>query len=61
MERHRFGNSDLTVSAVGLGCYGTPGVYGRADDAKSIATIRYSTTIRYSIGQMHRETYAVTP
>ena len=23
MERHRSGNSDLTVSAIGLGCYGT--------------------------------------
>jgi hypothetical protein len=28
MERHRFGNSDLTVSAIGLGCYGMSGVYG---------------------------------
>src|SRR5437899_1234989 len=40
MERHRFGNSDLTVSAIGLGCYGMSGVYGPADDAESIATIR---------------------
>src|SRR6201982_850360 len=39
MERHRFGNSDLTVSAIGLGCYGMSGVYGPADDAESIATI----------------------
>src|SRR5260370_29813354 len=39
MERHRFGNSDLTVSAVGLGCYGMSGVYGPADAAESIATI----------------------
>src|ERR1700746_3622320 len=38
MERHRFGNSDLTVSAIGLGCYGMSGVYGPADDAESIAT-----------------------
>ncbi len=40
MERHRFGNSDLDVSAIGLGCYGMSGVYGPADDAESIATIR---------------------
>ena len=40
MERYRFGNSDLTVSAIGLGCYGMSGVYGPADDAESIATIR---------------------
>jgi len=36
MERHRFGNADLTVSAVGLGCYSTSGVYGPADDAESM-------------------------
>ena len=40
MERQQFGSSDLTVSAIGLGCYGMSGVYGPADDAKSIATIR---------------------
>src|SRR3984893_8926277 len=40
MERHRLGNSDLTVSAIGLGCYGMSGVYGPADDAESVATIR---------------------
>jgi aryl-alcohol dehydrogenase-like predicted oxidoreductase len=40
MERHRLGNSDLTVSAIGLGCYGMSGVYGPADDPESIATIR---------------------
>src|SRR5712691_9350462 len=39
MERHRLGNSDLTVSAIGLGCYGMSGVYGPADDAESIATL----------------------
>ncbi len=40
MERHRFGNSDLMISAIGLGCYGMSEVYGPADDAESIATIR---------------------
>jgi aryl-alcohol dehydrogenase-like predicted oxidoreductase len=40
MERHKFGNSDLMVSAIGLGCYSMSGVYGPADDAESIATIR---------------------
>jgi aryl-alcohol dehydrogenase-like predicted oxidoreductase len=38
MERYRFGNSDLTVSAIGLGCYGMSGVYGPAD-AVSAAVI----------------------
>jgi hypothetical protein len=40
MERHRFANTDLTVSIIGLGCYGMSGAYGPADDAESIATIQ---------------------
>jgi len=39
MKRHRFANADLTVSIIGLGCYGMSGAYGPADDAESIATI----------------------
>ena len=42
MERRRFGNTDLTVSIIGLGCYGMSGAYGPADDTESIATIRYA-------------------
>jgi aryl-alcohol dehydrogenase-like predicted oxidoreductase len=62
MERHKFGNSDLTVSAIGLGCYGMSGVYGRADDAESIATIRRAldlgvnfldTSASYGAGHNH--------
>src|SRR5215472_9589967 len=40
MEHSRFGNSDLMVSIIGLGCYGMSGAYGPADDAESITTIR---------------------
>ena len=40
MERRRLGNTDLSVSTIGLGCYGMSGAYGPADDAESIATIR---------------------
>ena len=40
MERRRLGNTDLSVSTMGLGCYGMSGAYGPADDAESIATIR---------------------
>jgi aryl-alcohol dehydrogenase-like predicted oxidoreductase len=40
MEPRRFGNTDLMVSPIGLGCYGMSGAYGPADDAESIATIR---------------------
>jgi len=40
MERRRLGNTDLSVSTIGLGCYGMSGAYGPADDAEAIATIR---------------------
>jgi aryl-alcohol dehydrogenase-like predicted oxidoreductase len=40
MEHRIFGNTDLTVSIIGLGCYGMSGAYGPADDTESIATIR---------------------
>lgn len=63
MEHCRLGNSNLTVSAIGLGCYGMSGVYGRADDAESIATIRRAldlginfldTSASYGSGHNHR-------
>ncbi len=63
MERHRFGNSDLTVSAIGLGCYGMSGVYGPADDAELVATVRRAldlgvnfldTSASYGAGHNHR-------
>ena len=63
MERRRFANTDLTVSTIGLGCYGMSGAYGRADDAESIATIRcpldlgvnlLDTSASYGQGHNHR-------
>jgi predicted aldo/keto reductase-like oxidoreductase len=39
MKHRRFGNTDLMVSMIGLGCYGMSGAYGPGDDAESIATI----------------------
>src|SRR5438477_11709788 len=63
MERHGFGNSNLTVSAIGLGCYGMSGVYGPAEDVESIATIRRAldlgvnfldTSASYGDGHNHR-------
>src|SRR5215831_3629198 len=63
MERHRFGDTDLTVSIIGLGCYGMSGAYGPADDAESIATIRLALDLRinfldtsasYGQGHNHR-------
>ena len=63
MEQLRFGNSDLMVSAIGLGCYGMSGVYGPADDTESIATIGRAldlgvnfldTSASYGNGHNHR-------
>ena len=39
MHHRKLGNSALTVSAVGLGCMSMSGVYGKGDDAESIAVI----------------------
>ena len=63
MERRSFGKTDLTVSTIGLGCYGMSGAYGPADDAESIATIRRAldlgvnfldTSASYGQGHNHR-------
>jgi aryl-alcohol dehydrogenase-like predicted oxidoreductase len=63
MQRGKFGNTDLVVSGIGLGCYGMSGVYGPADDAESIATIRRAldlginfldTSASYGQGHNHR-------
>lgn len=63
MQRRKFGNTDLMVSVVGLGCYGMSGVYGPADDAESVATIRRAldlgvnlldTSASYGNGHNHR-------
>jgi aryl-alcohol dehydrogenase-like predicted oxidoreductase len=57
MERHRFANTDLTVSIIGLGCYGMSGAYGPADDAESIATIHRALDLA-SIFSTHRPAMA---
>jgi len=63
IAQRKFGNTDLTVSSIGLGCYGMSGVYGPADDAESIATIRRAldlgvnfldTSASYGQGHNHR-------
>jgi aryl-alcohol dehydrogenase-like predicted oxidoreductase len=63
MERRTFGNTDLKVSEIGLGCYGMSGVYGPSDDAEAIATIRLAldrginfldTSASYGKGHNHR-------
>src|SRR5262245_1629552 len=63
MTYRTFGNTDLRVSKIGLGCYGMSGVYGPADDAESIATIKLAldlginfidTSASYGQGHNHR-------
>ena len=63
MERRRLANTDLSVSIVGLGCYGVSGAHGPADDAESLATIRRAldlgvnfldTSASYGQGHNHR-------
>ena len=39
MQYRKLGNSDLTVSAVGLGCMSMSGTYGKSDDAECIDVV----------------------
>jgi len=39
MEYRKLGNSDLNVSAVGLGCMSMSGTYGKSDDAECVAVV----------------------
>jgi len=42
MQYRELGNSDLKVSAIGLGCMSMSGVYGKSDDAESIDVIHHA-------------------
>lgn len=44
-KRKRLGNSDLEVSAIGLGCMVMPGFYAPGEEAESIATIHRAAEI----------------
>ncbi len=42
MRHRKLGNSDLSVSAIGLGCMSMSGTYGKSDDAESIDVIHHA-------------------
>jgi aryl-alcohol dehydrogenase-like predicted oxidoreductase len=42
MRYRKLGNSELTVSAIGLGCMSMSGIYGKSNDAESIDVIHYA-------------------
>ena len=42
MKTTKLSNSDLDVSVIGLGCMTMTGIYGKADDSESEATIQYA-------------------
>lgn len=63
MQYHKFGPTDLEVSAMGLGCMSMSGSYGPADDAESIATLHRAfdlginfldTSANYGSGHNHQ-------
>jgi aryl-alcohol dehydrogenase-like predicted oxidoreductase len=42
MQRRNLGRSGISVSAIGLGCWGMSGSYGPADEAESVATLHHA-------------------
>ena len=42
MQYRELGNSDLKISAIGLGCMSMSGTYGKSDDAESIDVIHHA-------------------
>lgn len=60
MRQITLGNSDIQISAIGLGCMGMSEFYGNADDAESIRTLHrylelggnfYDTADMYGVGR----------
>ena len=42
MSRRELGKGGISVSAIGLGCWGMSGSYGPADEAESVATLHHA-------------------
>jgi len=49
MQYRELGNSDLKVSAIGLGCMSMSGAYGKSDDAVSIDVIHHALDLGINI------------
>ena len=45
IENRQLGRQGLVIPAIGLGCMGMTGAYGRADEAESVATIHRALEI----------------
>ena len=45
MKTRHLGSTGLKVSAIGLGCMGMSGVYGKVDEDEAIATIHHALDI----------------
>lgn len=45
IAKRKLGGSELSVSAIGLGCMSLSGVYGAADDAESVSLIQHAIDI----------------
>lgn len=63
MERRRFGQTDLYVSPIGLGCWGISGDWGPVDDTQAVRTLQrafelgvnfFDTADRYGHGQSEK-------
>ena len=42
MRQRELGKSGVSVSAIGLDCWGMSGSYGPADEAESVATLHHA-------------------
>jgi aryl-alcohol dehydrogenase-like predicted oxidoreductase len=63
MEQRALGKSGISVSAIGLGCWGMSGSYGPADEAESVAKLHHALDLGVdfidtadSYGDGHNET-----
>ena len=49
MKYTKFANTDIKLSAIGLGCMGMSAAYGQRDDTESIATLERSIELEKAV------------